>query len=756
MVSKDGGTEASQPPAEATGDDIVATDSEIVEVGRSGSPRRRKFFAAGAVALVALGALGWFVGKPMLAPELEEVSGIVPTAPRLTAGAGEQLFRIDPEQSSATYEVQEQLAGASTSTAIGSTQAIAGDVVVNTEAPQKSRLGAVVIDVHQLRSDNALRDSRVQMSYLESHAYPLATFTPSKISGLPESLTNDRWYPVTLNGQLKVHDIAQPTEWKGKVRRSGDDLQAKVSTTVKMSQFEVGPISLVGLVRTKDEMKLSLNLVAVDPARQDTASVVGVPAPSGPEAVSETAGPSFRDEVAPILSASCASCHNLGKSGTSAMRMATAADARRFASGIALATQSRYMPPWLASDKNIPLQHDPRLSEKAIATLQRWADTGAELDVEPTTKILPTGTPPPNPRKDKVLPLTTPYVGDGSVSNDYRCFVLEPDFKVPSVVTGYTFVPDQEELLHHALIYRVSAAARNEASAREQEDDRPGWSCYGNTGLRSDVPSVSQRRSRNVALFAGWAPGQAPRQFRSGTGFRFDPGDFVVIQIHYHFHVGEPSPPDRSSVELEATAASPSIKEIFVANPIAPVELPCAPGVTGPLCDRSAARSDLERQFGQAAAISDVALRLCDRQLSDFPTEPSTTGSSYCDNKLRGSGEIVDVLGHMHTLGATFRMTLNPGTPQEKILLDIPRWDFSWQLNYQPVEEVRFKSGDVLRIACSWDRSLRSTPDPRYLLFGEGTEDEMCFSTIAVLPDAVGDAPANKQAGVQGTRRPRG
>ena len=46
------------------------------------------------------------------------------------------------------------------------------------------------------------------------------------------------------------------------------------------------------------------------------------------------------------------------------------------------------------------------------------------------------------------------------------------------------------------------------------------------------------------------------------------------------------------------------------------------------------------------------------------------------------------IFGHMHELGTTYRMTLNPGTPDEKVLLDIPKWDFGWQLNYEPAERL--------------------------------------------------------------------
>jgi polyisoprenoid-binding protein YceI len=726
------------------------------EMPAPASTRRRWAFAA--VAVLALAATGWFVVRPKVFPPLEQVSGIAPKAPQLQAGTGQRLFRFDPEQSTAAYSVKEELAGKKMATAVGTTRAVSGDIVLDDKDASASVLGTVVVDLHQLRSDNALRDARLQTAYLETHDYPLAEFTPDVVDGLPATPTAEKWYPVTVSGRLKVHGLTEPAKWTGKVRLRDDNLEVKIRTTVKMSTYDVGPISLVGMVRTADDVALSLDLVAVDVAVRKPTTVIQIPDPSGPVKVSDVAAPSYAKDVEPILAASCASCHAPDQSGSVALTLATAADARKYASGIALSTSTRYMPPWLASDKNIPLQHDPRLSKKAITTLQNWADAGAPLDVEETKQLRTSVPAPPAPRRDKVLAASTPYQGDGKVTNDYRCFILDPKFVDPTIVTGYAFEPDRAKNLHHALIYRSGESSRAEAEEKDGADGRPGWTCYGGTGLSADpaVAGITGRSRSREALFAGWAPGQAPRKFGAGTGFKFEPGDFIVIQIHYHFHKGLVAPADQSKVSLETTAPSPELREIYVANPIAPVELPCAPGVTGPLCDRSAARADLARQYGAAASISDFALKRCKWTLDDMPKGPSNTGSTFCDNRLPSGGQIVDVLGHMHELGTTFRMTLNPGRPNEKVLLDIPRWDFSWQLNYQPVEAVNFSPGDVLRIECGWDRSLRSDPDPRYLLFGEGTEDEMCFSTIAVLPAQPGAGNDAARPAAQGTRRPGG
>jgi hypothetical protein len=80
-------------------------------------------------------------------------------------------------------------------------------------------------------------------------------------------------------------------------------------------------------------------------------------------------------------------------------------------------------------------------------------------------------------------------------------------------------------------------------------------------------------------------------------------------------------------------------------------------------------------------------------------------------------------------------MTLNPGTPDEVVLLDIPKWEFDWQLDYRPIETIVLDDDDVIRVECSWDRSLLDDDaEPRYIMWAEGTADEMCYSQIVTRP----------------------
>jgi len=89
----------------------------------------------------------------------------------------------------------------------------------------------------------------------------------------------------------------------------------------------------------------------------------------------------FTKDVAPILQRSCENCHRAD--GVAPMPLSTYEEARPWARAIKQRTgigpRAGVMPPWYV-EKNIGIQqfhNDPSLSDDEIATLAKWADTGA-------------------------------------------------------------------------------------------------------------------------------------------------------------------------------------------------------------------------------------------------------------------------------------------------------------------------------------------------------------------------------------------
>lgn len=678
--------------------------------------------------LAGLGVWGAVKVHAFFYPPNRTVAFSVPEAPHLSARDGETVYRIDPSRSSAKYAIEERIVGRDASTAEGTTQAIAGDIAVDLQHGDAVRLGTVVVNLEQLTSDEPLRDARIRNDYLESHKHPLATLKNSTITGLPATITPGDDYKVEIRGDLEIRDISRPTAWKAEVRLRDGRIHATASTKVNLSDFGVEPITIVGLVSTSDEATLTFDLVAIDPSKESIAATRPAARAISKQSAS---GVSFAKQIQPILESSCASCHASGQIGADHWELETAGDAADIASGIALVTKNRYMPPWPASSKSTHFRNDRSLSDTELAAIAKWAEAGGPLDVARSEPVKAGKVDEPTIRADIELRMEERYKPNPAVENDYRCFMVDPKLTAPTIVTGIQFHPDQLDLVHHSLVYRVSGKALKSALANDAADPTPGWVCP-NDSAPLPIGQSAERQER--ALIKTWVPGSRPETFGEHQGFDFEVGDQILMQIHYHVHDREEvGAGDQSSLVLQTEAPSASTQALATAVAAAPVDLPCPSTATGPLCDKGAQLDALTKEYGPGGALVQAGLELaCGNQTTSDPTTGS--GSSRCDSAIPRSGHIVNVMGHMHVRGKTFRLTLNPDTPQEQVLLDIPTWSFGWQLTYEPVTPVPITAGDTLRIECSWDRSLVYDPDPRYILFSEGTEDEMCFSTYTIDP----------------------
>ena len=703
---------------------------------------RRLSVAGVALGLAVVGTFAYQQIKPVVdAQRFATVTKEVPRAPRLTPRDGETLLRIDPTRSSLTYEVNEQLGVRTTGTAKGSTSGIAGDVALNEGALEKSRIGQIVVNIEQFESDNNLRDARIRQDFLQSNQFPLATFDLDKIVGLTGAATEGKSYDFTIEGNVTVKGKPATATFDVTATWKDGELVATATTVAKLSRFDAGPISIAGLVQTEDDVRLTLELVAVDPATTEVASTIEKQSriESDAEGV-----PSYARDVQPILAEHCASCHISGQFGAHTLTMDDAGDVKAVSDGLKTVTQAGYMPPWFASDEGVELAHKPDISDAEIATLAAWADAGAPLDVPATTKLKPTKEAADLlPRQDQKMFIPS-YTGSTDNTNDYRCFVLEPEITEPVFMTGYTFLADQVPQLHHAQVFHISEEQRTNALAMSGEGGQPGWSCYSSPSIPGRRPDrdPGKPRHRDVGfagqanLVAGWVPGQSPVIFPENSGILLEPGDALVLQIHYHF--GGTPVADRSGLAIQLTPDTPDVKEMRVVNPLAPVEVPCLPeDADAPLCDRAAAMEENVRLYGPSGAgTQNGLLMLCGRSPEELAaTFDGRFARSWCDLVVPEDGIITGVLGHMHTIGSSLRLTLDVDTPQEQILLDIPDWSFDWQMNYGLAKPLRVKAGQPLRLECSWDRDKAVGRVPKYIMFAEGTEDEMCFATYSLIPD---------------------
>jgi polyisoprenoid-binding protein YceI len=185
------------------------------------------------------------------------------TAAAAPAAGAAVVYRIDPAQSEAHYEVSETFfQGNRLNLAIGRTKGIAGEVLVDFANPANSQIGTIVIDVSQLTSDEGRRDNFIRYNFLQSAQYPQATFKPTKIEGLPATVKAGDQITFKVTGDLTVKQTTKPVTFDVTLTASQDKLTGTATTQIALSDFGVGPIQ-IAMLQTEDKAKLVFDFVAL-------------------------------------------------------------------------------------------------------------------------------------------------------------------------------------------------------------------------------------------------------------------------------------------------------------------------------------------------------------------------------------------------------------------------------------------------------------------------------------------------------------
>jgi len=89
---------------------------------------------------------------------------------------------------------------------------------------------------------------------------------------------------------------------------------------------------------------------------------------------------------------------------------------------------------------------------------------------------------------------------------------------------------------------------------------------------------------------------------------------------------------------------------------------------------------------------------------------------------------VTSFMAHMHIRGKAFKYEVTHADGKSEVLLDIPRYDFNWQLRYDYKQPKLIPRGSTLTITAVYDNSAenKANPDPTKLVkWGSQTVDEM-------------------------------
>ena len=352
------------------------------------------------------------------------------------------------------------------------------------------------------------------------------------------------------------------------------------------------------------------------------------------------------------------------------------------------------------------------------------ASTPPVVQADPVEAVQPKPLRAGERRMSLRIPKTyTPSAPNGVGTDDYRCFLLDPHLTRDTFLPGTFVKPDNRNVVHHVILYRADPDQVAAAEQLDAQDPGEGWTCFGDSGL----PNSSDLD--DAPWLGAWAPGATESVDAPGFGTPLAAGSQIVMQVHYNL-LGGPGP-DRSATLLRLAPGSEDLTPLTTMLMPAPVELPCRPGHTdNPLCDRDAAVADVIKRFGPVGNTNNLLDLFCNQ-------DPKPSQVTSCVRTINQPTTIRGVAGHMHLLGRSIKIEVNPGTPRAKTVLNIPVWDFDNQ-GSKPIRPVRLDVGDTVKVTCrhvQWLRdrlpAFHGQPD-RYVVWGEGTMDEMCLGILTV------------------------
>jgi len=214
-------------------------------------------------------------------------------------------------------------------------------------------------------------------------------------------------------------------------------------------------------------------------------------------------------------------------------------------------------------------------------------------------------------------------------------------------------------------------------------------------------PQKNRRIDGTSNYLAAYAPGYQAVSYPSGWAKFIPAGSTLHFQLHYTPR-GKPTR-DQSALGLRFSKTPPR-HEVRVSAIAAPIDIP--------------------------------------------PGDP--------DFKIEGrlpvpqSARVMSFMPHMHVRGKAFRYELEVPGSAPRTLLDVPRYDFNWQLLYRLSEHIDLPAGSVLKGTARYDNSAGNpaNPDPtRRVQWGEQTDEEMMLGYIEYyLPEVPPGTPSDLRA----------
>jgi hypothetical protein len=413
-----------------------------------------------------------------------------------------------------------------------------------------------------------------------------------------------------------------------------------------------------------------------------------------------SAPPTFSKDVLPILQKNCQSCHRPGQ--IAPMSLLTYEQTRPWARSIKARVVAREMPPWFADPKHGTFANDRSLKETDIDTIAKWVDAGA----------------PPGDPKDGPPPIER--AADGwQITPDI--IVRGPEFRVPArpaknviewstalVPSGFTkdtwitsleIKPSDLTVTHHICItfvpHRADAkyyvwnwieSPRDDDGVATDAGATPGGAAAG-----SEQPVGASGFGGGLACYVPGAQADDYRQFNAAK--LIPAGSDISFAVHY----------------------TPTGKEV----------------IDRPLIGFTMAEKPPEKQW-LSYAISGAGPTFA------IPPQEPNYKSPPADAEFLSDVWLVQMMPHMHLRGKDMTYHLIYPDGRDEIVLSVPKYDFNWQIVYNPVKPIFAPKGTRLYVEAHFNNSTSNkfNPDPNRTVYrGRMTWEEMMSPFVSVITD---------------------
>ena len=378
----------------------------------------------------------------------------------------------------------------------------------------------------------------------------------------------------------------------------------------------------------------------------------------------------YARDVAPIFVEQCQSCHREG--GIAPWAMTDYRMLQAFAPAIKEAIVNLEMPPGQINRKyaDVIINHRT-LSDYEMKTIVSWIDAGApvEGDRDPLTETVYSTSEWVHGEPDMIIEVPPQEIPAGPSAIPYRYVGVDLGLTEDKWLRGSEFLPSEPTVMHHMLNSVAVPGERN--------------------GNILGTQGAGQEEMNNAAISA-YVPGGDPDFYDENTGGLLRAGSKVNLQLHYTPD-GTPRT-DKARIGL-----------YFHDEGVVPEE----------------------RMAGDCACI------FPDKWTPIPPYDPNFMQEA--DVVLKNDVRLHTFLPHMHFRGKAMRATAFYPDGTEEELIDIPRYEYAWQLSYTWREPKFLPAGTRLHVQGWFDNSADNpmNPDPSRLVpWGQMSEDEMFFGAF--------------------------